>query len=178
MRFSNWLRMTWSPTVSQYVTGSLRAPRLVVRRRTSMLPNGVGSAPSSILAELESLRRIADLRPMRLQAAALVVAVGHRQHDPVAVLVDVGARQDLAVELVQQLLGLRIDDLARSGRATRVQSPKDFGTERLERDRATVRVAFWLGLAAKLPTATKHISAASHQRASSCDLGRNMASPS
>jgi hypothetical protein len=48
---------------------------------------------------------------VRLQAAALVVAVGHRQHDAVAVLVDVGARQDLAVELVEQLLGLRIDDL-------------------------------------------------------------------
>ncbi len=48
---------------------------------------------------------------MRREAAALVVAVRQRQHHAITRRVDVGVRQDLAVELVEELLGLRVHDL-------------------------------------------------------------------
>jgi exosortase/archaeosortase family protein len=102
IRLSQTSRMTCRRSSASRSPVRLRDLRFVVRRRTSIGPKSVANWPSDLLPDLEALRRVADLGPVRLQAAALVVAVGHRQHDPVPVLVDVGAGEDLAVDRVQQ----------------------------------------------------------------------------
>ena len=61
--------------------------------------------------QLEALRGVAHLGLVRGELAALLVAIGQRKHHAIALRVHVGAREQLAVQLVEQLLGLRVHDL-------------------------------------------------------------------
>ena len=84
MRFCNVLVITVSLTVDP--VGDRLVP--IAQRRAQPAHRNVavrrGECTGVVAEQLESLRRVADLGLVRLQAAALVVAIGQRQHDAVA----------------------------------------------------------------------------------------------
>ena len=50
----------------------------------------------------ETLRRIADLRPVNIELTVYAIAIHHRQHDPIALAADIGSGQYLAVDLLER----------------------------------------------------------------------------
>ncbi len=67
----------------------------------------------AIAFQLESLGRVTDLGIVQLHAVVgLVFSVGDRQHDAMPLRVDVDTIERLAIQLVEQHLGLRIHDAA------------------------------------------------------------------